>query len=97
MLWQALEHFVECKVHLVINVQEGLLRSRPQLYGKAVHDAGAPLEGCVGFIDCTKIKMARLSGDGLFGRECYFGHKRMHCLVVHSITTPDGLILGPRG
>ena len=24
---------------------------------------------------------------------CYFGHKRMHCLVYQTITTPDGLIL----
>ena len=66
IFWEVLEHFVECKGHLVTNFQEGLLRSRAQLYAKAVRDAGEPLESYVGFIDCTKIKIARPSGDGSF-------------------------------
>eukprot|EP00171_Calliarthron_tuberculosum_P021462 IDg21462t1 len=50
------------------------------------------LKKCVGFIDGTKIRMCRPSGPGTLQRSVYSGHKRMHCLVYQTITTPDGLI-----
>lgn len=36
--------------------------------------------------------MARPGCDGQMQKSCYSGHKRMHCLIYQTITTPDGLI-----
>lgn len=46
----------------------------------------------IGFIDCTKIEITIPGGPGFNKRACYSGHKRFHCLIYQTITTPDGLI-----
>lgn len=50
------------------------------------------LEHCVGFIDGTKIQIERPGGAYVTQRACYCGHKRMHCLMYQTITTPDRFI-----
>ena len=37
--------------------QGAIMADRAELYAKAIHENGAPLDNCVGFIDCTKIQM----------------------------------------
>lgn len=49
------------------------------------------MTNCVGFIDGTKIRIARPS-EYMHQRYVYSGHKRIHCLSYETITTPDGLI-----
>ena len=73
------------------------LKERAELYSTAIKEAGAPLEKCVGFIDYTKIKMCRPSGPNVYQRSCYSGHKRIHCLIHQTITTPDGLLFSLYG
>ena len=97
VFWEAVERFVDAKGHLVTTLKEGLLQSGAARYASAIEQCGAPLDSCIGFIYCTKIKMNRLGGHGSNQRACYSGHKRMYCLVYQTITTPDGLIFSLYG
>ena len=92
IFWEVIQSFVHIQGHLVTELRQGLLGSRAWLYADCVKAAGAPLDSCVRFMDCTKIKMNRPSVHGSIQRSCYSGHKRMHCLICQTITTPDGLI-----
>lgn len=62
------------------------------MYATAVKKKGAPLNECIGFIDCTKIQMCRPGGRGANQRSVHSGHKKMHCISYQTITTPDGLV-----
>jgi len=93
VFWEVVECFVENKGHLLTELRVDLIEERAEQYAVAVKEKGAPLDNCLGFIDCSKIEMSRPGGNGTLQRSCYSGHKRMHCLVYQTITTPDGLIL----
>ena len=67
------------------------LQSRAKYYEKSIHHAGSPLTRCVGFIDCTKIRMCSPSGANDYQVAVCFGHKRIRCLIYQTITTPNGL------
>lgn len=69
-----------------------LLQENSIKYARSIYDKGEPLDKCIGFIDVTKIKMCRLSGENRYQRSCYSGHKRVHGLTYQTITTPDGLV-----
>ena len=86
------ETFNEGKGYLLTDLREGVLAERAPLYADSTQNAGAPLDSCVRFIDCTKIKMNRPGGLGNMQHSFYSGHKRMHCLIYQTVTTPDGLI-----
>lgn len=63
-----------------------------------MHQEGYPLDRCVGFIDCTKIKMCRPGGHPSFQYAVYSGHKRIPSLIYRSTSTPKGImftLLGP--
>ena len=92
VFWEVLEWFVQLRGYLITTLREGFLRDRAASYADAIKNAGAPLDSCVDFIDCTKIKMARPGGQNRNQRSCYSGHKLFHCLVYQTITTTDGLI-----
>ena len=77
----------------MLDLQESLLVRREEMYAESIHRAGAPLDSCVGFIDSSKIQMSRPSGHSSLQRSCYSGHKRFHCLMYQTVTTPDGRIL----
>ncbi len=49
----------------------------PEVYAEAVHEKGAPLTGCWGFIDGTPRPIAHPVRNQ---RIMYSGHKRTHCL-----------------
>lgn len=51
------------------------------MYEKSIHEATASLGNCVGFIDCTKIQICPLDGEGSNQYACYSGHKCFHCLI----------------
>ena len=54
-----------------------------------IHENCAPLQNCIGFIDCTKIAMVLPGGPASNQRSFYNGHKRYHCLIYQTISTPD--------
>ncbi len=59
------------------------------MYAEVVRESGGTLNECVGFIDRTKIHIARPSGN-LHQRSVYSGRKKIQCLSYQTITTPDG-------
>lgn len=68
-------------------------RLTPQVlegFAHAIHDKGAPLTNCIGFIDGTVRAIAR---PEFAQRIAYNGHKRKHALKYQSVTSPDGLII----
>ena len=68
-----------------------------QAYADHIHQAGAPLENCFGFIDGTVRAIAR---PGQYQQVLYNGHKRVHSLKFQSAVIPNGLIAnlyGPVG
>ena len=40
-----------------------MFANRAELYADSIKHAGAPLDSCVGFINCTKIKITKPGGD----------------------------------
>ena len=60
----------------------------------AVHNKGAPLENCFGFIDGTVRPIAR---PKYYQRVTYNGHKRIHSLKFQSVVLPNGLIANLAG
>lgn len=79
------------KGHLVLDRKEVLLSGRTEMYTDIVMEFGAPLDSCVSFIDCTKIKMTRASLAWQSTTKLSFGHERFHFLISQTVTTPDGL------
>lgn len=68
-----------------------------QVYADIIHQKGAPLQNCFGFIDGTVRPIAR---PGTNQRIMYNGHKRVHSLKFQAVAIPNGLIAhlyGPVG
>ena len=68
-----------------------------EVYANAVHQKGAALQNCFGFIDGTVRPIAK---PGVNQRIVYNGHKRVHSLKFHSVVIPNGMIAhlyGPVG
>ena len=66
-------------------------------YAEAIHDKGAALDNCIGFIDGTVRPICR---PGELQRVVYKGHKRVYALKFQSFTLPNGIIAnmcGPVG
>lgn len=59
------------------------------LYAAAVHNRGAALNNCWGFVDGTVRPICRPKRNQ---REVYNGHKRVHALKYQSVVSPNGLI-----
>jgi hypothetical protein len=91
--WEIAETLVESRGKLINKFQREPLYYRAELYSKAIENRGAPLESCVGFIDWTKIAMARPGGRTSNQRAVYSSNKRFLCFSYQSITTPDGFLL----
>lgn len=96
VFWEVTEQFMELRGHL-LDIRQDLLRDRADAYSTGIKNLGAALEKCVGFLDCTKIRMCRPGGASMCQRSVYSGHRRMHCLMYMTITTPDGLISALHG
>ena len=66
-------------------------------YADAIHNRGAAIEDCFGFIDGTVRPISRPIVNK---RNVYNGNKRVHALKFQSVTLPNGLIgqlYGPVG
>ena len=63
-------------------------------YTDAIHQQGAPLNNCFGFVDGTVIGIARPKYN-----QCvmYNGYKRVHSIKFQSVVTPNGLIANLAG
>ena len=60
-----------------------------QAYADAIHNRGAALENCWGFVGGTVRPICR---PGRNQRVVYNGHKRVHALKFQSVAAPNGLI-----
>ena len=58
-------------------------------YADAIHQQGAPLNNCFGFVDGTVRGIARPKYNQ---RVMYNGYKRVHSIKFQSVVTPNGLI-----
>lgn len=68
-----------------------------QRFADAIHEKGAALPNCWGFVDGTVRPIAR---PGENQRVLYNGHKRVHALKFQSVVAPNGMIAnlyGPVG
>jgi len=66
-----------------------LSRENLSQFAEAIHNNGAPLDNCWGFIDGTVRPTCR---PELHQRIMYNGHKRVHGFKFQSIVAPNGLI-----
>jgi hypothetical protein len=60
-----------------------------QIFATAIHNKGAALDNCWGFVDGTVRPICRPKRNQ---REVYNGHKRVHALKYQSVVAPNGLI-----
>ena len=60
-----------------------------QEYATAIHNKGAPLQNCWGFIDGTVCPICR---PGERQRVVYNRHKRVHSLKFQNVVAPSGLV-----
>lgn len=91
IFWELIELFIE-KFGRLLDLNGNFLAERSHMYSNALVEAGSMLPDCVGFLDCTKIQMKRPGGGQIFQRSCFSGHKRFHCLIYQTLSTPDGLV-----
>ena len=69
--------------------QQWLSPNNTQIFANAIHDKGAPLENCWGFVDGTVRPLCR---PGENQRIMYNGHKKVHTIKFQSVVAPNGLI-----
>ena len=69
--------------------QEWLSPVNLQRFAEVIHNAGAPLSNCWGFVDGTVRPICR---PGTLQRTLYNGHKRVHAIKFQSVVAPNGLI-----
>jgi len=87
-----------CCIHLQ-NFHPSLTRASLERYAEALERKGCPIRNVWGFIDGIKWKITRPGGPGVLQRSVYSGYVKDHCLSLHAITSPDGIIqhlYGPR-
>ena len=65
-----------------------------QIYVGTIHEKGAPLDSCFGFVDGTVRQIARPKNNQ---RQVYNGHKRVHALKFPNVTLPNGMIANLSG
>ena len=57
-------------------------------YCQTIHDSGAPLQNCWGFVDETLVNICR---TGEFQRLLFNGHKRVQAVKFQSVVIPNEL------
>ncbi|VEN41877.1 unnamed protein product [Callosobruchus maculatus] len=82
--------------HLLSNLEQlpWLNHQRLELYAQAIHNKGAPMHNCWGFIDGTARAICRPT---VSQEDYYSGHKRCHCVKYRSVLCPDGIIASLKG
>lgn len=97
IFWEVMKHMQRTKFYLVTESRADLMESNEHKYASAISTI-APLHNCVGFLDCTIVRVCRPKGENVLERSLYNGHKSTHCIKFQTITTPYGLcfhIYGP--
>ena len=69
--------------------QQWLSRENLKVFADVIHEKGAALDNCWGFIDGTVHPICRPKRNQ---RVVYNGHKRVHALKYQSVVAPNGLI-----
>ena len=60
--WEYMECFYEKRRHLLTTFRSEVHLEKTAEYASVMEGRGAPLDNCLGFIDCTKVQMCRLGG-----------------------------------
>ena len=60
-----------------------------QHYANVIHNKGAPLHTCWGFVDGTVRRICR---PGTNQRVMYNGHKKVHAIKFQSVVAPNGMV-----
>lgn len=98
ILGKVTDHIVRTSGHLLRNLDQPWLQpAKLENYAWAIHQKGADLDNCWGFVDRTVRPICR---QGENQRIVYNGHKRVHAIKFQSVFTPDGMIanlFGPVG
>ena len=98
ILAEVTDHVVTSQGHLLQDLDQPWLQ--PQYleeFARAIHQRGAALDNCWGFVDGTLRPICR---PGEHQRVMYNGHKRVHGLKFQSVAAPNGMIanlFGPVG
>ena len=98
ILAEVTDHIVNFQGHLLQDLDQPWLQ--PQYleeFARAIHQKGAALDNCWGFVDGTIRPICRPGGHQ---RLMFNGHKRVHCLKFQSVVAPNGMIanlFGPVG
>lgn len=58
-------------------------------YAQIIHERGAPLQNCFGFVDWMLCRIVRPQNNQ---RVVCNGHKRLHAIKLQSVVIPNGLI-----
>ena len=82
----------EAHRELVTTFRTDLMVERASLYAEAIFKQAEYLDKFEGFTDGTIIEISRPGGPSENKRPVYSGHKRIHCLVYQTLSTPEGLI-----
>lgn len=93
VFWHVLNDCKDIYDKLVGMLRTYITNRLASFYADFVQSNGAPLPNFLGFIDGTKIFMARPGGKNVNQKVCYSGQKRAHCPVYLTFSTPDGFIL----
>ena len=84
------DHIIDRFGYLLTSLEHPWLsRHYLQLFAAAIHNKGAPLDNCWGFVDGTVRPICRAKQHQT--AVCN-GHKRVHALKFQSVVTPNGLI-----
>ena len=98
ILSSVLDHVYNVNGHLLRDLNQPWLQPcKLEEFAAAIHQQGAALNNCWGFIDGTVRPISR---PGENQRVMYNGHKRVHALKFQSVMAPNGLIAnlyGPVG
>ena len=98
ILAEVTDHIYRTNGHLLQDLNQPWLEPQQlESFARAIHQRGAALSNCWGFVDGTVRPICR---PGEHQRIMYNGHKRVHGIKFQSVVAPNGLIAnlyGPVG
>ena len=98
ILAEVTDHIHRTNGHLLQDLNQPWLEPQQlESFACAIHQRGAALSNCWGFVDGTVQPICR---PGEHQRIMYNGHKRVHIIKFQSVVAPNGLITnlyGPVG
>ena len=90
ILAEVTDHIYRTNGHLPQDLNQPWLEPQQlESFARAIHQRGAALSNCWGFVDGTVRPICR---PGEHQRIMYNGHKRVHGIKFQSVVAPNGLI-----